>query len=54
MSLRGLLGQVERTAGGYGLFDADALQRPRFVRAAFKADIGLDMLACSWSAGARR
>jgi len=42
--LRGLLRPVERTAGGYGLFDAEALQRLCFVRAAFEAGIGLDML----------
>src|SRR3990167_825947 len=42
--LRGLLRPVERTAGGYGLFDADALKRLCFVRAAFEAGIGLDML----------
>ena len=43
--LRGLLRPVERTAGGYGLFDAAALQRLCFVRAAFEAGIGLDALA---------
>ncbi|ABE44153.1 transcriptional regulator, MerR family [Polaromonas sp. JS666] len=42
--LRGLLRPVDRTAGGYGLLDADALQRLCFVRAAFEADIGLDTL----------
>lgn len=42
--LRGLLRPVERTAGGYGLFDGEALQRLCFVRAAFEAGIGLDML----------
>ncbi|HCR1518686.1 mercury resistance co-regulator MerD [Cupriavidus taiwanensis] len=42
--LRGLLRPVERTAGGYGLFDAEALQRLCFVRAAFEAGIGLDIL----------
>lgn len=42
--LRGLLRPVERTTGGYGLFDAEALQRLCFVRAAFEAGIGLDML----------
>ena len=35
--LRGLLRPAARTAGGYGVFDADALQRLRFVRAAFEA-----------------
>ncbi len=33
--LRGLLRPAERTAGGHGVFDADALQRLCFVRAAF-------------------
>ena len=42
--LRGLLRPVERTAGGYGLFDADALQRLCFVRSAFEAGINLGML----------
>ena len=42
--LRGMLRPVERTAGGYGLFDADALQRLCFVRAAFEAGIGLNTL----------
>ena len=42
--LRGLLRPVERTAGGYGLFDVEALQRLCFVRAAFEAGIGLDLL----------
>lgn len=42
--LRGLLRPVARTTGGYGLFDADALQRLCFVRAAFEAGIGLDTL----------
>lgn len=42
--LHGLLRPVERTAGGYGLFDADVLQRLCFVRAAFEAGISLDML----------
>ena len=35
---------VARTAGGYGLFDAEALQRLCFVRAALEAGIGLDLL----------
>lgn len=43
--LRGLFRPVKRTTGGYGLFDADVLQRLCFVRAAFEAGIGLDMLA---------
>lgn len=43
--LRGLLRPVERTAGGYGLFDADALKRLCFVRSAFEAGVGLDRLA---------
>ncbi|KSW27508.1 MULTISPECIES: mercury resistance co-regulator MerD [unclassified Pseudomonas] len=42
--LRGLLRPVDHTAGGYGLFDAEALQRLCFVRAAFEAGIGLDIL----------
>ena len=33
--LRGLLRPVAYTTGGYGLFDDTALQRLRFVRAAF-------------------
>ena len=43
--VRGLLRPVACTTGGYGLFDAAALQRLRFVRAAFEAGIGLDALA---------
>ncbi|EJB8197152.1 MULTISPECIES: mercury resistance co-regulator MerD [Enterobacter cloacae complex] len=43
--LRGLLRPVAYTTGGYGLFDDTALQRLRFVRAAFEAGIGLDALA---------
>lgn len=43
--LRGLLRPAARTAGGYGVFDADALQRLCFVRAAFEAGVGLDVLA---------
>lgn len=39
--LRGLLRPVACTTGGYGLFDDTALQRLRFVRAAFEAGIGL-------------
>ena len=31
--LRGLLRPLERTAGGYGLFDAQGLRRRCFVRA---------------------
>ena len=42
--LRGLLRPAARTAGGHGVFDADALQRLCFVRAAFEAGIGLDVL----------
>ncbi len=38
--LRGLLRPVAYTTGGYGLFDDTALQRLRFVRAAFEAGIG--------------
>ena len=37
--LRGLLRPVAYTTGGYGLFDDTALQRLRFVRAAFEAGI---------------
>ena len=42
--LRGLLPLVERTTGGYVLFNAEPLHRLCFVRAAFEAGIGLDML----------
>ncbi len=42
--LRGLLRPVACTTGGYSLFDDAALQRLCFVRAAFKAGIGLDAL----------
>ncbi|KKL87731.1 hypothetical protein LCGC14_1931790 [marine sediment metagenome] len=42
--LRRLLRPVARTAGGHCVFDAVALQRLRFVRAAFEAGIGLDTL----------
>ena len=42
--VRGLLRPVARTAGGYGLFDAEVLQRLCFVRAALEAGIGLDLL----------
>lgn len=42
--LRGLLHPVRRTQSGYGIFDAPALARLRFVRAAFEAGIGLDEL----------
>ncbi|CAB1368959.1 mercury resistance co-regulator MerD [Denitratisoma oestradiolicum] len=43
--VRGLLRPVACTAGGYGLFDDAVLQRLCFVRAAFEAGIGLDVLA---------
>lgn len=43
--LRGLLRPVACTPGGYGLFDATALHRLCFVRAAFDAGIGLTALA---------
>lgn len=33
--VRGLLRPVARTAGGYGLFDVEVLQRLCFVRAAW-------------------
>lgn len=42
--LRGLLHPARRTQSGYGIFDASALARLRFVRAAFDAGIGLDAL----------
>ena len=42
--LRGLLRPVACTTGGYGLFDAAALQRRGFVRAAVEAGIGLNAL----------
>ncbi len=42
--VRGLLRPVARTAGGYGLFDAEVLQRLCFVRAALEAGVGLDLL----------
>ena len=40
--LRGLLRPAARTTGGYGVFDAPALQRLCFVRSALAAGIGLD------------
>jgi MerR family mercuric resistance operon transcriptional regulator len=43
-ALRGLLHPARRTEGGYWLYDARALARLRFVRAAFEAGIGLDAL----------
>ena len=42
--VRGLLRPVACTTGGYGLFDAAALQRLCFVRAAFDAGIGLSLI----------
>jgi MerR family mercuric resistance operon transcriptional regulator len=42
--VRGLLRPVACTTGGYGMFDAAALQRLCFVRAAFEAGIGLAAL----------
>lgn len=39
--LRGLLRPAGHTEGGYGLYDAHALERLRFVRAVFEAGIGL-------------
>lgn len=43
--LRGLLRPAAHTAGGYGVFDADGLQRLCFVRTAFQeAGIGLNLL----------
>ena len=50
--VRGLLRPVARTAGGYGVFDAAALQRLCFVRAALEAGIGLDLLTRLCGAGA--
>ncbi|CAJ0804064.1 MULTISPECIES: mercuric resistance transcriptional repressor MerD [Ralstonia] len=44
-ALRGLLHPARRTEGGYWLYDARALARLRFVRAAFEAGIGLDELS---------
>jgi MerR family mercuric resistance operon transcriptional regulator len=42
--LRGLLRPASHTEGGYGLYDALALERLRFVRALFEAGIGLGEL----------
>jgi len=42
--LRGLVSPAVRTESGYGIFDGPALQRLRFVRAAFEAGIALDVL----------
>lgn len=42
--LRGLVFPAVRTESGYGIFDAQALQRLRFVRAAFEAGIPLGTL----------
>lgn len=42
--LRGLLRPAGHTDGGYGLYDAQALVRLRFVRALFEAGIGLGEL----------
>lgn len=42
--VRGLLHPAQHTDGGYGIFDAQALSRLRFVRAAFEAGIGLHEL----------
>lgn len=43
--LRGLLRPAGHTEGGYGLYDAHALERLRLVRALFAAGIGLGELA---------
>jgi MerR family mercuric resistance operon transcriptional regulator len=43
--LRGLLRPAGHTEGGYGLYDAHALERLRLVRALFEAGIGLGELA---------
>jgi len=40
--LRGLLHPVRRTDSGYGIFDAQSLERLRFVRTAFEAGTGFD------------
>lgn len=42
--VRGLLRPASHTGGGYGLYDAQALERLRFVRALFEAGIGLSEL----------
>ena len=42
--VRGLIHPAQRTNGGYGLYDAQALGRLRFVRAAFEAGISLHEL----------
>ena len=42
--VRDLLHPAQRTNGGYGIYDAQALGRLRFVRAAFEASIGLHEL----------
>lgn len=42
--VRGLLRPASHTSGGYGLYDAAALKRLRFVRAAFEAGISLNEL----------
>lgn len=42
--VRGLLRPASHTGGGYGLYDAQALERLRFVRALFEAGIGLGEL----------
>lgn len=39
--VRGLLHPAQRTDSGYGIYDAQALGRLRFVRAAFEAGISL-------------
>lgn len=43
--LRGLVHPVQRTPGGYGLYDKQALARLRLMRAQFEVGIGLDELA---------
>ncbi|WP_024973297.1 mercuric resistance transcriptional repressor MerD [Ralstonia pickettii] len=42
--LRGMLNPAGHTDGGYGLYDSQALERLRFVRALFEAGIGLGEL----------
>ena len=41
---RGLLRPFERTTGGCGVFDMEALEQLCFVRAGFDKGVGLDLL----------
>jgi MerR family mercuric resistance operon transcriptional regulator len=43
--VRGLLHPAQRTDSGYGIYDTQALDRLRFVRAAFEVGIGLHEMA---------